>query len=484
MFCACPITYRAAPNSAVCPVCLGHPGALPVVNDHAVALAVRAGLAVGCTINDASVFSRKHYFYPDLPKGYQITQFDKPICSGGALHILVDGSRHRFEIERIHLEEDAGKLTHHDDHSLIDFNRGGTPLVEVVGRPDLSSADAAEAWMRMLHRVMVTAGVTLGDMEKGHFRCDANVSLAPKGGPLGARVELKNINSFRFLNRAINHEIARQREILGQGGRIDQTTRGWADGESHPMRSKEDAADYRYFPCPDLGPLPVTEADHISAEAALEATPLDRYLLDQDDADFSDFQSRYGLSKADAMALRGEAHFRAHFEQAVAEGGAPKDISNWVLGAFARWSNAHPSETALISPADTVSLVSMIDVGTITRDVAKAVFEILCQEGGDAQSVIASRGWSRLDDTEAIAVAVDAVLAAHPAELARCVAGESKLMGFFIGAVMREFQGRADAKTVRALLLQALSTHTYLQDHHIFMGIFLSPLPKPLRTLL
>ena len=457
MFCGCPITHGSPPNTAVCPVCLGHPGALPVVNDAAVRLAVRAGLAVGCTINDGSVFSRKHYFYPDLPKGYQISQFDQPICSDGALHIMLDGARQRFEIERIHMEEDAGKLSHEGDHSLIDFNRGGTPLVEVVGRPDLPSAAAAAAWMRMLHRVMVAAGVTHGEMEKGHFRCDANVSLALPGAPLGTRVEIKNINSPRFLNRAILYEIERQREVLSVGGSVIMSTRSWTGSETVLLRSKEEAADYRYFPDPDLGPVPVTPLDHSSAVEALGSMPLDVHLLDEDQAVLDGFEARHGLPVADARALLNDAGLRAHFEAAVAAGGAPGPMANWIRGPWARWCNAHPDQPIQIEAVALVALETMIGDGTLTRDVARSAFDVLADQGGCAHALVEARGWSRVDDQAMIDAAVAESIAAKPAEAARFRAGEAKLLGFFIGLTMRRLDGRADPGSIRTALVAALN---------------------------
>ena len=274
MFCGCPITHGAPPNTAVCPVCLGHPGALPVVNDEAVRLAVRAGTALGCTVHDESIFARKHYFYPDLPKGYQISQFDQPICTEGAIHCVVDNEMRCFELEQIHMEEDAGKLGHDGEALARGLEQGGTPLIEIVGRPDIHSAEAARAWMKTLHTVMTEAGVTSGDLEKGHFRCDANVSLGPSGGALGTRVEIKNINSFRFLGKAINDEIARQRAVLDAGGTIDQSTRSWTGDGTVALRSKEDAADYRYFPDPDLGPVVVSSQIVMGREPLCPVFPL------------------------------------------------------------------------------------------------------------------------------------------------------------------------------------------------------------------
>lgn len=456
MFCGCPITHGAAPNTAVCPVCLGHPGALPVVNDEAVRLAIRAGTALGCTVHDESVFARKHYFYPDLPKGYQISQFDQPICTEGAIHCVVDGEMRCFELERIHMEEDAGKLSHDGESSRVDWNRGGTPLIEIVGRPDIHSAEAAQAWMKTLHAVMTEAGVTFGDLEKGHFRCDANVSLGPSGGALGTRVEIKNINSFRFLGKAITDEIARQRSVLDAGGTIEQSTRSWTGDGTVALRSKEDAADYRYFPDPDLGPVVVSSSDRDEARAALPGIPLDLYLHDEARAAQDALEARYGLDSTDATALLASPPLLEVFEATVAAGGEPKSAVNWVRGPLARWSKANPEKVAQVNPAQIAELEELIAAGALTRDAARAVFERLCASAADVQDVIAQHGLGRIGDSALITERVTEILAAHPDETRRLRGGEQRLMGFFIGQVMRTFSGRADPGEVRSALQACL----------------------------
>lgn len=456
MFCACPTTHGAPPNTAVCPVCLGHPGALPVVNDEAVRLAVRAGTALGCTVHDGSVFARKHYFYPDLPKGYQISQFDQPICSDGAIHCEVDGELTRFELERIHMEEDAGKLSHDGNRSRVDWNRGGTPLIEIVGRPDIHSAEAAEAWMRTLHQVMTRAGVTAGDLERGHFRCDANVSLGPPGGPLGTRVEIKNINSFRFLSKAIVNEIARQRELLSTGGQVQQSTRSWTGTGTVALRSKEDAADYRYFPDPDLGPVAVSQADRDDAHEALPGVPLDLHLYEQVRSAKHEFRSRYSLEDVDAEALLAAPVLREIFEDAVASGGEPKSVANWVRGPLARWIKTNPDTSIALRPAQITELEHLITSGELTRDAAREVFERLCESASDVQEVITQHGLGRVGDQALIEARVAETLQAHPDEYRRLRGGEQRLMGFFIGQVMRAFAGRADAGEVRSALQACL----------------------------
>ena len=451
MFCACPVVHDAPPNSAVCSICLGHPGALPLLNAHAVTLGIRAGLALGCTIDSASVFARKHYFYPDLPKGYQITQFDRPLCSAGTLHVQMDGQRHRFGIHRIHLEEDAGKMRHTDEGSLVDWNRGGTPLIEIVGEPDLHSPQQAGAWLRMLHRVVVAAGVTSGDMEKGHFRCDANVSVAPEGGPLGTRVELKNINSFRFVERALHTEIERQKKIISQGGSVTQATRTWVGEQTVMLRSKEEAADYRYFPDPDLPVLVVQPSEIDAAAQALAGVPLDVALLDEDEARLRALVEVHGLREEDGVALLAHPALLACFEQAVGAGGGPQAMVNWLRGPVSAILNASGQvlgDTCLV-PTHLVSLEALVQEGSINRGTARGVLEKLMQEGGSAQEIIDAQGLTQVDDAQTLRVAVDDALERHPEAAARLVAGEAKLMGFFLGEVMRSFQGRADPQAVR-----------------------------------
>jgi aspartyl-tRNA(Asn)/glutamyl-tRNA(Gln) amidotransferase subunit B len=311
--------------------------------------------------------------------------------------------------------------------------------------------------MRMLHRVMVRAGVTLGDMEKGHFRCDANVSLGEPGGELGTRVELKNINSFRFVARALRHEIARQRSVLSAGGRVVQSTRSWTGNDTVPLRSKENDADYRYFPDPDLGVVAVKSADRNDAAERLDGVPLDRWLLDSDVEAQQSFQQRYGLKAEDIQTLMRSPPQRALFEAAVESGGAASDMAKWVLGPISQWINEHGSEGLLLSPVELVSLVGMVATRTITRDVARVLLAELCAEGGSVAQRVADRGLARVDDSAAIQAAIDAVLTAHPDEVARFHQGQHRLMGFFIGAIMRQFSGRADPEEVRAVLQSRLT---------------------------
>ena len=443
MFCGCPITHGAAPNTAVCPVCLGHPGALPVVNDEAVRLAIRAGTALGCTVHDESVFARKHYFYPDLPKGYQISQFDQPICTEGAIHCVVDGEMRCFELERIHMEEDAGKLSHDGESSRVDWNRGGTPLIEIVGRPDIHSAEAAQAWMKTLHAVMTEAGVTFGDLEKGHFRCDANVSLGPSGGALGTRVEIKNINSFRFLGKAITDEIARQRSVLDAGGTIEQSTRSWTGDGTVALRSKEDAADYRYFPDPDLLPL---EFDQAYVDALAEHLP------ELPDEKKARFVSDFGLTPYDADILVVERASADFFEK-VARGRDAKLSANWVINElFGRLNKeGFDLSESPVSADQLGGLVDLVKDGTISGKIAKDLFEILWTEGGDPAEIVETRGMKQVTDLGAIEAEVDKIIAANPdkVEQARAKPG---LVGWFVGQVMKATGGKANPQAVNDLL--------------------------------
>ena len=464
MFCGCPVAVGAQPNTAVCDVCLGHPGALPVVNSAAIRLAVRAGLAVGCSVHNNSVFARKHYFYPDSPKGYQISQYDRPICTDGAIHISTAAGVKRCEIERIHMEEDAGKLMHDGNRSLVDWNRCGTPLIEIVGRPDLHSAEEAEAFLRMLHRVMVEAGVTKGDMEKGHFRADANVSVSPTPDSLGTRVELKNINSFRFVARAIRHEIQRQIGVIESGGKVVQSTRSWTGQQSQLLRTKEQAADYRYFPDPDLGPVCVEPGDHQDASDALKGQPLDVWLMQNDAERRIRFQEAYELSDDDVGALLGDGVQQSLFEATVAAGGEPSETVKWVRGPIARWLNENGSESLRLTPEALASVIQMVSLGTITREVGRDLVEELCGRIGDPAMLVEERGLGIVKDDHALCAAIKRLLNDHPDEVVRYRNGQTQLLGFFIGGILRQFSGRMDPTVVRQALLEALEDVVSISD--------------------
>lgn len=458
MFCGCPVDNDAPPNAVVCPICLGHPGTLPRLNGAAVVLGVRAGLALGCAVNTESVFSRKHYFYPDLPKGYQISQYDRPLCTGGRLHVELGGERRSFELIRIHLEEDAGRMHHTAGGSGVDWNRGGVPLIEIVGAPDLHSPEEAEAWLRALHRVLVTAGLCTGDMEKGHFRCDANVSVAPVGGPPGTRVEIKNVNSFRFVARALRFEIDRQTAVLQAGGKVDQETRTWTGRGTATLRKKEGAADYRYFPEPDLPALRLTDAERAEALAALPGVPMDLYLLDQDARIRAEFQARTGLGDYEVGVLLGDPQVTAFFEGCLAAGGEPRAMANLVMGELMRCANQHDGglAAAAVRPEQLKQLDDLVRDGRIPRQALRGLLEEMFRSGADPARLAEERGLTVVSDTGALEAAVDAVIAGNPGEVERYRAGNKKLMGFFVGQAMKVLGGKADARALQQRVLAAL----------------------------
>lgn len=460
MFCGCPVDPEAPPNALVCPICLGHPGTLPRVNAAAILLGVRAGLAFGCTVHDTSIFARKHYYYPDLPKGYQISQYDRPLCTDGRVHVEIDGERRTFAITRIHLEEDAGRMHHAADGSVVDWNRGGLPLIEIVGAPDLRTPEEAERWLRMVHRVITDAGICKGDLEKGHFRCDANVSLAPRGGPPGTRVEVKNVNSFRFVARALRYEIDRQRAILEGGGRVEQETRTWTGRGTATLRKKEGAADYRYFPEPDLPPLTVTALDRAEAAQALPGLPLDLWLLDQDAARTAQFGARHGLTPYETGVLLSDPELTAFFEACVAEGGEARAMATWVMGDLLRALNQTEGglEAAKIGPAQVCRLDQLVREGRLNRGAAKALFEEIFRSGGEPEALAATRGLLGLAGDDAVEEAIAQVLSAHPDERERYRGGRKNLIGFFVGQVMRALGGKADARVVQQALQRALES--------------------------
>ncbi len=458
IFCACPLADGDAANTCICSICTGQPGTLPTVNDAAVRLGLRAGLAIGCTVQKESVFARKNYFYPDLPKGYQITQYEQPICTDGALHVHLDGEQKRFGITRLHLEEDAGKLMHTQQGSLVDWNRAGTPLAEIVSEPDLRSAEEAEAYARMLHRVMVAAGVTKGDLEKGHMRFDANVSVHKPGTPFGTRVEIKNLNSFRFLRRAIDAEKDRQIQVLEDGGTVHQETRLWTGQETAPMRTKEGAADYRYFPDPDLPPVVVEPAEEREEAAALAGAPLDLHLLDQDRAELDLWKSEYGLAEEVVAVLTSDPEVATFFKETVAGGGAPRLVANWLQSEVLGWLHASeaPLSASALTPSHLVVLLRLLDDGTIARPVAKKLLEEVFATGGDLEAKVEERGLARMSDATALVEVVRTAITAHPEEAQRYRDGNPKMAGFFMGQVMKATGGRADPALANRLVREEL----------------------------
>ena len=436
IFCACPTTFGAPPNTNVCPVCLGYPGALPVLNRKAVELAIRMGLATGCAVHERSVFARKNYFYPDLPKGYQISQFDKPLATDGR----VSGVR----IMRIHMEEDAGKLMHERDASLVDLNRAGTPLIEIVSHPDLSSSEQASAYLTRLRQILMYAEVCDGNMEEGSMRCDANVSVRRKGEPLGTRTEIKNLNSFRFLRSAIDYEIARQTAVLEAGGTITQETRLFdvASGETRVMRSKEEAHDYRYFPEPDLFTLEVTPEWIAAVRSSLPALPHER---------IERYQREYGLSVADAEVLVAERAV-ADFFEATANEANPRSAANWVRNEMLRVG----LEQSKITPQSLAKLITLIDSGAIGGKAAKEVFEEMSSTGDAAEAIVEKRGLSQISDPAFIREAALRVLQHNGAQAEQYRAGATKVFGFLVGQLMKETRGKANADLANQILRELL----------------------------
>lgn len=450
LFCGCVVDAEAAPNESVCPICLAHPGTLPRLNGEAVTQAVRAALALSCTVHPVSRFSRKHYFYPDLPKGYQITQGEQPLATGGRVHV---GDR-TFGITRIHLEEDAGRMLHTPEGSRVDWNRAGVPLIEIVGAPDVRSPAEAEGWLRTVHRVLVTAGVCLGDLEKGHFRCDANVSLRRPGGPPGTRVELKNLNSFRFVARALQAEVDRQMAVVTAGGEVKPETRSWAGNKTVALRSKETASDYRPLPEPDLPPLRVDEAELHAAAAALPGVPLDLHLAAADRALRADWMARHGLGAADVEALLGAPEAAAIFAEAVAAGSPPRGMADLVKREVLRRLNE--GGLGQLGAAHLVEVAALLAAGKVHRDGARALCAALDRDGGTAAAALARLGLAPLADEGALQVVVRDVVARHPDELARYRAGNKGLQGFFIGQVMSATRRQADPKLAARLVREVL----------------------------
>ena len=457
IFCGCSTAFGAAPNTHICPVCLGLPGALPVLNRAAVDDAIRAGLALGCTIHERSVFARKNYFYPDLPKGYQISQYELPIATGGAVEFAAGGATRRVGITRVHMEEDAGKSLHEgfadaDRKSSVDFNRSGVPLIEIVSEPDLRSApDAAEFFSRV-RALLVWLGVNDGNMEEGSLRCDANISVRPRGqAALGTKAEVKNLNSFKFLQKALEHEIARQIDLLIDGGRVVQETRLWdaASGRTVSMRSKEEAHDYRYFPEPDLPPV-VAAADRIGRiRAAMPELP---------DARRRRFVEASGLPESDAGQLTQSRALADYFE-AVVQGGAPaKAASNWIMGELARALKEHGADVAAspLDPARLAGLIALVEKGTISGTMAKGVFEKMFASAQSADAIVAAEGLAQIDDEAEIVALIADVLASHAAAVADYRGGKTSAFGFLVGKVMKAAAGKANPKRVNELLKRAL----------------------------
>lgn len=462
LFCACPVDEDLEPNWSICEVCTGQPGTLPALNVRAVELGIRAGLALGCELQEASAFARKNYFYPDLPKGYQISQYDHPLCRGGKVHALVEGTLKSFSLIRIHLEEDAGKLHHDDDFTRVDWNRAGRALLEIVSQPVLHSSSEAVAYMQSLHRTLVAAGVTRGDLERGHLRFDVNVSVHSTGEALGTRVEIKNLNSFRFARKAIDQEVKRQQHILENGGEIVPHTRGWSGTHCVPLRAKENAEDYRYFPDPDLPSLHLDPNEIEAQRLSLEACPLDTHLIEGDRKRVRSWIERYSLEEADIRQIQSDARVADFYEACVQLGGSPQEMANWVQTELQRCLKAHAGQWALVAlePVHLVAIQDHINNGTISHTAAKRVFDALVEHGGHVPALIESMGLRQIADESVLLQAIEDVLERFPSECQLYRSGQEKILGFLMGQLMRQTQGAADPRLLKRLLLDALAEHS------------------------
>ena len=457
IFCGCSTAFGAAPNSQVCPVCLGFPGALPVLNRQAVDYAVKAALALGCAVQRESIFARKNYFYPDLPKGYQISQYERPLALGGGLDITAGGAARRVGLTRIHMEEDAGKSLHEgffdsDRRTYVDYNRSGVPLIEIVSEPDMRSAAQAAEFFARLRDILVWLGVNDGNMEEGSLRCDANVSVRPQGQEaFGTKAEVKNVNSFRYLEKAIEYEIDRQIELLDGGGRVVQETRLWdsGTGRTHSMRSKEEAHDYRYFPEPDLPPLVVDETRVERVRATMPELP---------EARRRRFVAAYAIPDYDAGVLTQSPELADYFEAVAAAAGNPKAASNWIMGELLRTMNDRGQTMAAMPLAAPVlaGLIALIDKGTISNAIAKDVFAKMYDSGRTADDIVTAEGMAQIGDETAVIAIVRDVMAKHGDAVAQYRAGKTQTFGFLVGQVMKGSGGKANPKLANQLLKREL----------------------------
>ncbi len=458
IFCGCSARFGAEPNHHTCPVCAGFPGVLPVLNKKVVDFAIKAGLATHCQIAPSSRFARKNYFYPDLPKGYQISQYELPICANGYIDIDIDGKSRRIRITRIHMEEDAGKNIHdlHGDSSLVDLNRAGVPLLEIVSEPDLRTAEEAGSYLRALRAVLQYLEICDGNMEEGSFRCDANISVRPEGTEsLGTKTELKNLNSFKAVEKALRYEIARHVDTLNDGGHLIQETRLWdPDHEvTRAMRTKEFAHDYRYFPDPDLLPLVIEETWIATIRNSLPELP---------DARRTRFIAQYALPAYDAALLTSRKDVADFFEAAVTAHPNPKGIGNWIIGDLFRVVKERRLDEQLyirswpVQARHMAELVRLIDDGKISGKIAKSVFDALIDSNQSPSDIVKAKGLEQLSDAESIEAAIRQVLAANNQQVAQYQAGNEKVFGFLVGQVMKATQGRANPQKVNELLKQQL----------------------------
>ena len=461
MFCACAVTKGDAPNTHTCPVCLAHPGALPVLNERAVEYATRIALALDCTVAPRNIFHRKNYFYPDLPKAYQISQFDEPLAVSGLFAYWVGDEKLSCRINRVHMEEDAAKLVHAggeagriagSEYSVVDFNRGGTPLIEIVSEPDIPSPEAAREFLQQLRNLVMELGVSACNMEEGQIRWDANVSVRPAGSDtLGTRTELKNMNSFRYLLQALDAEIPRQIGILESGGTIALETLHFDpdNGTTTPLRSKEEAHDYRYFPEPDLVPLVIDPAWVERLRATQPELPAARVAR---------FEAQYGLMRADALVLGSSGPLARFYEDVVAHGAEAKPAANWTMGEYLAHLNAAGLEAGHghVTAERLAKLVKLVSRGTISVSAGKDVFVKMVEERAEPEDIVEKHGLGQISDSAALEVVVAQIVAANPAQVAQYRAGKQQVLGFFVGQVMKATKGRANPQLVNELLHGAL----------------------------
>ncbi len=457
MFCGCAVVMSdgEAPNSHVCPICTGMPGMLPVINRRAVEMTIMAGLALNCTIEEFNIFARKNYFYPDLPKGYQISQYEFPLCRNGWLEIETSQGKKRIRIRRVHLEEDTGKSIHAGGSSLVDFNRSGVPLMEIVSEPDLHSAEEVKAYAEKLRAIVRYLGVNSGDMEKGVIRFEPNISIRPVGATeLGTRTELKNLNSFRALERGTAYELKRQQDVIERGETVKQETRGWdeAANKTVPQRSKEFAEDYRYFPEPDLPPLMVERAWVEQLRATLPELP---------DAKRERFVKDYGLSVGEAEILVVERAVADYFEAAIKPSGgrSPKSVFNWLTGELFRYMNESitPIEQVKVTPSLLGELIDLVESGAININTGKRVLGEMFKSGESAKAIVAAKGLAQISDTGAIEAIVTKVMDANSAEVEKFLGGKETVLGFLVGQVMKESRGKANPGAVQDIVRRQLA---------------------------
>jgi aspartyl-tRNA(Asn)/glutamyl-tRNA(Gln) amidotransferase subunit B len=453
IFCGCSTSFGAPPNTNTCPVCLGLPGALPVLNKRVVEFAIKLGLATNSIINKFSQFARKNYFYPDLPKGYQTSQFDLPIVGRGSVEIEVDGNKKQIGITRIHMEEDAGKLTHNELEpiSYVDLNRTGTPLLEIVSEPDLRSPEEASAYLKKLHAILRYLDICDGNMQEGSFRCDANISLRPYGQKeFGTRTELKNMNSFRHVQSALEYEIRRQRDLLLEGEDIVQETLLWNPDKNctESMRGKEDAHDYRYFPCPDLVPVEISETWIEEIRSDLPELPDQRKTR---------LMEQYGLSDQDAVLLTADRELADYYEESVAKGAQAKKAANWIMTELLRELKGESITSCKVSPLQLVTLLEMVEVNTISGKIAKTVFQAMMASGQDPLTIVKNQNLLQLSDEGELLALVRQIIDANPQQAADYRNGKTKILGFLVGQLMQRTKGKANPTLANDLFSRELS---------------------------